>query len=273
MANTPQRGRFFYECVVFLAENTLHSVPRYYLEEHSQFFKDMFSLPQGVNGEGKTEQNPIRLSGCTNAEFESILEEILPRVNPRDKALQSHGKERWEGVLKLATMWEMRIIRERAISALTNLKLPPMEMVSLGKRFRVPNWLVDGCVALIVGQGRPDLDTLAASLGWEMAARIAWVARGDVKEGSVHIPKKSWSCPSCDGRVDGTGAQNVSPDYSHSGYGMYHQPTATSDWACKSCRKSINSIKCPVSILGAPSKPDVVRKVKDMFAGELRAME
>jgi hypothetical protein len=111
------------------SENTLHSVPRYYLEEHSQFFKDMFSLPQGVDGEGKTEQNPITLSGCTNAEFESILEEILPRsvdvlipeepcrltqpsrVNPRDRgALRSHGKERWEGVLKLATMWEMPIV-------------------------------------------------------------------------------------------------------------------------------------------------------------------
>jgi hypothetical protein len=167
-------------------------------------------------------------------------------------------------------------IRERAISALTDLKLPPVEFVSLGKRFRVSKWLVEGCVEVILNQECPDLDVLAASLGWETAARIAWIARNDVKEGTVLIPKSSWSCPSCGGRVDGTGSHNSSPEYPDSMYLRSPRRAsvpANSDLACKSCRKGINSIKCPVSVLGAPSKPDVVKKVKDMFARELKDIE
>jgi hypothetical protein len=85
----------------------------------------MFSLPQGPDSEGRTEQNPIVLSGCTNAEFECLLEAIMmPRSALKDLIevelilTNSHGsthsvlkndllKEQWISVLKLATMWDM----------------------------------------------------------------------------------------------------------------------------------------------------------------------
>jgi hypothetical protein len=45
----------------------------------------MFSLPQGtdeygrpVNREGDTDENPIKLVGCTNSEFESLIEVMYP---------------------------------------------------------------------------------------------------------------------------------------------------------------------------------------------------
>ena len=45
-------------------------------------FRTMFSLPQGpeeANREGDTDENPIRLGGCTKEEFESLLALMYPR--------------------------------------------------------------------------------------------------------------------------------------------------------------------------------------------------
>lgn len=45
-------------------------------------FRDMFSMPQGTDDgqqssrEGDTDDNPIKLVGCTNEEFESLMEVV-----------------------------------------------------------------------------------------------------------------------------------------------------------------------------------------------------
>lgn len=98
--------RYYYEVVVF--EVRLHRGPSYppislrrkridqvegtlyraFKESFTQWsqsvFRDMFSLPQGSSEgerprEGDTDANPIRLVGCTKAEFESLLELMNPR--------------------------------------------------------------------------------------------------------------------------------------------------------------------------------------------------
>jgi hypothetical protein len=40
----------------------------------------MFALPQGdqLDKEGSIDENPIKLFGCTNLEFESLLQVIYP---------------------------------------------------------------------------------------------------------------------------------------------------------------------------------------------------
>lgn len=58
-------------------EETIHRVPKYHLETWSTMFKDMFALPQGPNAEGSSEENPIVLTGCTNLEFESLMDVLL----------------------------------------------------------------------------------------------------------------------------------------------------------------------------------------------------
>lgn len=97
----------------------------------------MFSLPQGPGGssaskEGDTDENPIKLVGCTTAEFEGLLELMNPRyavwLGPyrctHDGAMGHDGltdsspfsdgpgvpelsKEQWMGVLKLGRLWDM----------------------------------------------------------------------------------------------------------------------------------------------------------------------
>lgn len=67
-------------------EGTVHRVPRHGLEECSSVFRDMFSLPQAnepapgtrSSKEGDADGNPIRLVGCTNEEFESLIDVMYP---------------------------------------------------------------------------------------------------------------------------------------------------------------------------------------------------
>lgn len=69
----------------------MHRVPRHGLEECSSVFRDMFSLPQAIapvsdeSGaekqipkEGEDDENPIKLVGCTNEEFESLIDVMYP---------------------------------------------------------------------------------------------------------------------------------------------------------------------------------------------------
>ena len=66
---------------MYQGEDTLHRVIKQGLEQYSRsVFRDMFALPQGevLDREGTTDENPIKLVGCTSLEFESLLEVIYP---------------------------------------------------------------------------------------------------------------------------------------------------------------------------------------------------
>ncbi|RXW18274.1 hypothetical protein EST38_g7583 [Candolleomyces aberdarensis] len=129
-----RRGRFYHETVVFEArtwslgfevihqglesfgllpflqvEGTLHRVYRYGFEKRSRIFRNIFQNPQGEppNVEGQSDANPIRLVGCTNSEFESLVEVMYPL----DLGPPELSKREWIAVLKLSKLWEMTEFR------------------------------------------------------------------------------------------------------------------------------------------------------------------
>ena len=62
-------------------ENTLYRVLKRGLYKYSRsVIRDMFELPQGDQSqvEGGSDDRPITLVGCTNFEFESLLEVLYP---------------------------------------------------------------------------------------------------------------------------------------------------------------------------------------------------
>ncbi|KAJ7625248.1 hypothetical protein DFH06DRAFT_1228962 [Mycena polygramma] len=79
---TPSRSRFVHDdtyyledgsCII-LVQNTLFNVHRTILSKDNSSFCTMFSLPQGDNViEGRSDENPILLSGDTVAEFRHFL--------------------------------------------------------------------------------------------------------------------------------------------------------------------------------------------------------
>ncbi|KAJ3536484.1 hypothetical protein NMY22_g6024 [Coprinellus aureogranulatus] len=185
VSTSPQRGRHYYETVVFEVEGVVYRVPKHGLEECSSVFRDMFSLPQAkwssadgadekASKEGEADDNPIKLSGCTSDEFESLIDVMYPLL----RRTPDLSKEGWISVLKLSRLWEMSEVAGIAIEKISNYPLKPVEKVKLGKEHGVPTWLKEGYTALVDDLSKASLSEMTG-LGWETSFRILW-ARDEI---------------------------------------------------------------------------------------------
>ncbi|KAJ3536486.1 hypothetical protein NMY22_g6022 [Coprinellus aureogranulatus] len=184
-----RRGMCYHDTVAFEVEGVVHRVLRHGLEECSSVFRDMFSLPQGTSEsgtlsakEGDTDENPIRLTGCTSEEFESLIAIVYPLLQRAPEL----SKEKWVGVLKLARLWDMQEVAGIAIAKLSSFDLSPVEKVKLGKAHGVATWLKEGYAALLGSLSDIALPELAL-LGWEAACRILWV-RDELARARTAVP-------------------------------------------------------------------------------------
>ncbi|KAF5320066.1 hypothetical protein D9611_010340 [Ephemerocybe angulata] len=179
-----KRGRFYHDTVAFEVEGIVHRVCRYGFEKWSQsVFPDMFSLPQGpnVNGvnsrEGVTDENPIKLVGCTNDEFECLVEVMYPMEFDGAEE-ERFSMEQWTGVLKLARLWDMPRIANHAILWMSKKEMSAVEKVKLGTRYSVPTWIEEGYCSLVTDITQASLEEMKM-LGWETMFRLL-TARGEV---------------------------------------------------------------------------------------------
>ncbi|KAJ3534164.1 hypothetical protein NMY22_g7040 [Coprinellus aureogranulatus] len=250
-----QRGRFFLDSVTLEVEGVLHRIPKLYLESSSPLFKDMWSLPQGPDAEGQTEENPVVLTGCTNAEFENLLAVLVQ--GPTPSRLQ---KEEYLSALRLATMWDMSELRRVLIAKLDSLKLSVAEKIAFGKHYGVADWLVEGCTSAFAGSDHLDVDELAAYIGWEATARVALNFKPQPSR-IVDIEPSLFRCEYC--------SELVSPDSHKTPY-----PTAVQ---CTACGRAIWIVSRPVRVdladLGGESYEDCMQFVKEILADELKGME
>ncbi|KAF6743141.1 hypothetical protein DFP72DRAFT_147045 [Ephemerocybe angulata] len=179
------RGTFYFEFVTLKVQDTIHRIPKRILEEWSQIFKDMFGIPQeDGNSEGSSDENPIILPGCTNAEFESLMKVLLTPTSIKPLVL---SKDQWIGVLKLSTMWDMVVVRKHAIAMLSPLieEHTPIEQVVLGKQFKVASWFTQGCASLASAHKTLDLHSVAKALGWEFVARILRIGSSETEPAAI----------------------------------------------------------------------------------------
>jgi len=208
---------YYYDCVVIKVQNTLYRIPKACLQNISDIFSDMFlagraaedaqtaTLPAGDSSsadagasvnqaeglspreattpprEGETDEHPIVLEGYLSADFNCLLRIILPRSEDMTGASAKDlmSKAEWRSVLKLATAWRMHAARELAIKKLTELRLPPIEMILIAREYRVPAWLREGVVALAESLQCQETspEDLAGQIGWVTTARVSWVQR------------------------------------------------------------------------------------------------
>ncbi|KAJ3503638.1 hypothetical protein NMY22_g18181 [Coprinellus aureogranulatus] len=195
--------KYYYDTAVFEVEGTLYRVAKYpFVKWSRSVFPDMFSLPQGSgdNREGETDENPIRLPGCTKLEFENLLDVLHPVDH---LGIPTLSKEEWINILKLARLWDMPKIATVSIEQLSALDLTPVEKVYLGKAHGVPQWLRDGYMALMLDISQLRLDDMKV-LGWETTCRILWAqnkmgAGGGVRmdPGCIPVPWTDLRCYTC----------------------------------------------------------------------------
>ncbi|KAJ3513185.1 hypothetical protein NMY22_g15118 [Coprinellus aureogranulatus] len=160
-------NKFYFEVVVFEVEGTLYRVLKQWVT--SWFSKLPPSSETEGNGDGATDDNPIRLSGCTKPEFEVLLELMIPSDGSGAPTL---AKEQWIGVLKLGRLWDMPKAASLAIEKLSTHTMSSVEKIQLGKTYAISSWLKDGYTKLI---GDPNDDTVFEEfrlLGLETTNRI-----------------------------------------------------------------------------------------------------
>lgn len=81
----------------------------------------------------------------------------------------------WESVLKLATMWEISSLRERAIKNLDKVGLQSVEKIRLGESYMMGRWLFRGLYELANAEGGMDVETMTC-LGHERVNKL-WQIR------------------------------------------------------------------------------------------------
>jgi hypothetical protein len=62
-------------------EDTLFRVPRSYLEEESEVFREMYQLPiaENTTPDGCSDEQPLRLDGVKKEDFRQLLRVLIPR--------------------------------------------------------------------------------------------------------------------------------------------------------------------------------------------------
>lgn len=140
-----QDDLFYFQNVVFLAENTLFRVPRYGLEDEKGVFASMFSMPPGAKEpKGSSDENPVVLSSeITAFDFKSFLKAVYPQIVGDSTTLTI---DEWMSVLKLSTMWGFSSLQKRAAGKIeTHVQdLRAVDLIVLARAYRVPAWLMKG---------------------------------------------------------------------------------------------------------------------------------
>ncbi|KAG9038607.1 hypothetical protein FRB95_000829 [Tulasnella sp. JGI-2019a] len=137
----PQRhAKFYYDQLVFLIESTLYGVPRFLLRSSSYFTTILELADSGGTFEGATDDNPIRLTGITCFEMESLLAVLDARCMDGPHNLKS---EEWAAALHLATMWHFDAARKYAIQNIESQypEQTPLERIVIAGKCQVGQWL------------------------------------------------------------------------------------------------------------------------------------
>ncbi|KAH9927823.1 uncharacterized protein B0H18DRAFT_1002395 [Fomitopsis serialis] len=180
--------------VIFLAENTLFSVHRYFLQRDSPIFQAMFSRPSS-SGEGKSDDNPIVLEGTKSADLSCFLSCLYP-INYGHGDLTTY--EEWAAALELAVKWEFDRIRDFIVQRIKDTATL-VEQIVTARRLNMQQWCWDVC-AKLCERAQPLTLEEGQRLGLEDTVRISEVrekrrARPKVERSIVTGYYDGWQDP------------------------------------------------------------------------------
>ena len=171
--NTAFRSiHFYWDPVVFEVEGVLYKVPRARFIEGSALFATMFMLPpsseEGKLQDGGSDEKPVVLPHVEHQEFHQLLETLYPPLHPRTRS-----KVEWVAVLKLATRYEFQAARAHATEQISKLlsEMTPMEKMTLGQRYHVSAWFLEGVSDLVIRRDALSEQDLA-DIGSSIFARV-----------------------------------------------------------------------------------------------------
>ncbi|KZT72454.1 hypothetical protein DAEQUDRAFT_705618 [Daedalea quercina L-15889] len=174
MAPTPTRhDRFYFEDgnVIFLVEDVLFKIHRYFLHRESPVFQDMFSFNSEMD-EGKSDDKPILLEGTKSLEFACLLACFYPRSIAKHDDMPA---EHWTLALDLAMKWQFNDVRELAVAQMkhVNTYAPTLALqVATARKHKMNDWYLDAFVKLCE-RGRPITPEEGELLGLVETVRLS----------------------------------------------------------------------------------------------------
>ncbi|KAF9642120.1 hypothetical protein BDM02DRAFT_3106039 [Thelephora ganbajun] len=165
------------DMVVFQVNSCLYRVHKHFFLSEAGFFKDMFALPQYVNGgeakskEGTTDDTPIVIPHVTCKEFEALLDFFYYRFSSKE---ETRSLDQWVSLLSISTRFQLDRIRRRAISEIEghHPQLHAVDKVVLSVKHSVDPWLIPAYCD-ICDRTEPLTDQEAEKLGAVTTARLA----------------------------------------------------------------------------------------------------
>ncbi|KAF7981773.1 hypothetical protein HWV62_31847 [Athelia sp. TMB] len=146
-------------------ENELFKVPKFYFENESSVFHDMFQMPSSGAQEGNSAALPIVLESIKKSDFIALLTAMFPEqviismgailadiiisLSKRATVPIHMGEIEWGAVLKLSMLWEFSTLRRMAIEEVSHMDSTPVVKVVLGRDYHVKTLLEAGYRALI----------------------------------------------------------------------------------------------------------------------------
>ncbi|KAH9927820.1 uncharacterized protein B0H18DRAFT_274144 [Fomitopsis serialis] len=163
--------RYYFDdgSLIFLAEDTLFNVHRYYFQRDSPVFQAMFSQSSS-SGEGKSDDNPIVLEGMKSADLSCFLSCIYP-INYGQGDLTTY--EEWAAALELAVKWEFDRIRDFIVQRIKDTGTLAEQIVT-ARRLNLQQWCWDACAKLCERRQPLTLEE-GQRLGVEDTVRISQV--------------------------------------------------------------------------------------------------
>ncbi|CAA7263477.1 unnamed protein product [Cyclocybe aegerita] len=186
-------SQFYFSIVVFGVGESIFRVPRQAFEVPGTVFEAIFSIPLSSSDtdavEGLSDEHPIVLDGIEEDHFRGFLGALYPFA----KVVTYND---WVGALHLATMWEFKEVREKAISGISSMlaEKTSVEIVLLAKKYRVVHWLRDAYTRL-VEQRTLTLEDVRSpfTLDSETALKIFYIRSAMPYNIQAHKPQ----CPYC----------------------------------------------------------------------------
>ncbi|KZP22511.1 hypothetical protein FIBSPDRAFT_787147 [Athelia psychrophila] len=148
---------------VFLIEDVLYNVHRYFFERDSAHFRSILESIQGAD-----EQDPIALPDVSCSDFDEFLAILYPTDfrHPTEKTTAQ-----WTSILHLAAKWGFESIQLLAIDKLTATAIP-VDKIVLGRRYGILDWL-HGAYEAVCTRSDPLTIEEGMKLGMEDSIRIS----------------------------------------------------------------------------------------------------
>ncbi|KAJ7508018.1 hypothetical protein B0H11DRAFT_2308212 [Mycena galericulata] len=130
--------------VVFLCDGVLYNLHKTRLTLKSEFFKNMFELPQGKEKEGDDDEHPIKLSE-NNADFRHLLVFLYDQDEVEDPPLQYYVS-----LLYLSQKYQISSARKYAIANLpTHRAFTAAIQLQLTRQYSILEWAELGFRSLV----------------------------------------------------------------------------------------------------------------------------